>query len=173
MAKNVPLVAVDVDAKIRSMILEKKSVREIRKSLGVSNTKICRIRKEIVTGEPILKASKRAAVTLDKRNTTGESNARTPEEIEALRKEIEYTALARLKDHLDSGEVEVKDINGILAQVGEKPKAQGDTVVMLINSVGNMAIAARQMLIEASRANKQSVIDDGNIIDIPAEKIDE
>jgi hypothetical protein len=56
-----------------------------------------------------------------------------------------------MEDRLNEGNVSIKDATSVLSVVGEKPKAQGDTVVMLINSVGNMAIAARQLLINESK----------------------
>lgn len=171
MSKSVPLVSIDIDAQIRKMILEKYSVREIRKSLGVSNTKICRIRKEIVTGEPISKPRKQASVTREKRNAPEESNTFTPEEVEAKRKSVEMLALQAMEDRLNEGDVTIKDATSVLSVVGEKPKQQGDTVVMLINSVGNMAVAARQLLINEAKAKQAPVASDNttNVIDVASE----
>jgi len=152
--KSVPVVTVDVDAAIRQMLIDKKSVRDICKVLHVSNTKVCKIRKMLVSGDTIQKPSKTAPVTKRNDNAIQESNAYTPEEVESKRKAVEMLALQAMEDRLNEGDVTIKDATSVLSVVGEKPKQQGDTVVMLINSVGNMAVAARQLLINEAKAKQ-------------------
>jgi len=155
--KSVPLVSVDVDAQIRQMLLDKKPVRHIVKTLSTSNTRVCNIRKQLVAGDTIQKPSKHAHVTKRNENARPNDNAvdtYTPEDVEAKRKSVEMLALQAMEDRLNEGDVSIKDATSVLSVVGEKPKPQGDTVIMLINSVGNMAIAARQLLINEAKAKQ-------------------
>jgi len=172
--KSVPIVTVDVDAAIRQMLIDKKSVRDICKVLHVSNTKVCKIRKMLVSGDTIQKPSKTAPVTKRNDNAQAKCNTAevyTPEDVEAKRKSVEMLALQAMEDRLNEGDVTIKDATSVLSVVGEKPKAQGDTVVMLINSVGNMAVAARQLLINEAKARQLPVASDNttNIIDVAPE----
>lgn len=183
MAKNSFTSFKDTDAQIRELLIDKFTYTEIKKQLGVSDRRISLVKKAMLSGDIIRRTRlSRPPESGEKVKDRNESvtTERSPEELELLRKDVEYKALAAMQHKLDTEQVEIKEATAILSVVGEKPKAQGDTVVMLINSVGNMAVAARQMLIEASRSAKQQpTINDGNIIDIrpeddtTAEKIDE
>jgi len=166
MAKNAFQKFTDTDTEIRARLIDKFTYAEIKKELNVSDKRISLVKKAMLSGDVIRRERvKRNPERKSEVNDRNESVPveRSPEQLETLRKDVEYKALAAMQHKLDTEVVEIKEATAILSVVGEKPKAQGDTVVMLINSVGNMAIAARQMLIEASRASKQLPVDDSNI----------
>lgn len=177
MKKNVSTASIDVDVQIKKMLLDKIPMRDIVKALSTSTGRICKVKKAMLGNDTIRKERVTDIIRNKNRNVEAKRNtADTTDEtiVESTRKRVELKALEAMEQCLDDGDITVKDATSILSVVGEKPKQQGDTVVMLINSVGNMAVAARQLLINEAR-NKQAesivqVQPTSDVIDIENEK---
>lgn len=174
MAKNTFTTFKDTDTQIRELLIEKFTYTEIKKQLSVSDRRISLVKKAMLSGNPIRTPRKSRTDASDVKGKDRNESViveRSPEELENLRKQVEYKALAAMNEKLDTDEITVKDATAIISVVGEKPKQQGDTVVMLINSVGNMAVAARQLLINEAKAKQIPVASEP--ISITAENTDE
>lgn len=174
MAKNAFTSFTSTDDKIRQMLIDKFTYAEIKKECSVSDKRIVLVKRAMLSGnpirrEPVRRTGKSEAEVKDRKESV--IVERSPEELESLRKQVEYKALAAMNSKLDTDDITVKDATAIISVIGEKPKQQGDTVVMLINSVGNMAVAARQLLINEARNKQIPVASDNttNVIDVASE----
>lgn len=160
MARNVDSVCIDVDLEIRRLLIEKKTVREIVKTLRTSERRVCAIRKALLAGEPIRK--RRDDCVVEKRNVnrpTNVNNTENPDEstIEGTRKRVELKALEVLEARLDDPDCDAKTATAALNVVGTKPKAESGDLTVIIQSINNFGSEARKRMIERTAAERQGV----------------
>lgn len=160
MARNVDSVCIDVDLEIRRLLIEKKTVREIVKTLRTSERRVCAIRKALLAGEPIRK--RRDDCVVEKRSVNRSTNvnkAENPDEstIEGTRKRVELKALEVLEARLDDPDCDAKTATAALNVVGTKPKAESGDLTVIIQSINNFGSEARKRMIERMAAEKQVI----------------
>lgn len=160
MARNVDSVCIDVDLEIRRLLIEKKTVREIVKTLRTSERRVCAIRKALLAGEPIRK--RRDDCVVEKRSVnrpTNVNNTENPDEstIEGTRKRVELKALEVLEAKLDDPDCDAKTATAALNVVGTKPKAESGDLTVIIQSINNFGSEARKRMIERMAAEKQVI----------------
>ena len=165
MARNVDSVCIDVDLEIRRMLIEKKTVREIVKTLRTSERRVCAIRKALLAGEPIRK--RRDDCVVEKRNINNRStnvnnasNPSNPDEttVEATRKRVELRALEVLEKELADPDCGAKVAIQALGVVGTKPKAESGDLTVIIQSINNFGSEARKRMIERMAGEKQETV---------------
>lgn len=144
---NRPLCKADVEAKIRELLLDKRTIREIRDSLGVSNDKVMRIRRLLLSPEPTAPVS----VSSDAPNPNRNKNRNKTEnrniadgDIENTRKNVEFLALRRMQTELENPDCDIKVAKDALSVVGSRPKDAPESVTVILNQVYQFAALARE-----------------------------
>jgi len=160
MAKNSFSTFTDTDSLIRQLLIEKYTYPEIKKKLKTSDRRISEVKKAMLAGEPIRRTRfLKPAGSGEKEKGSNESTAtlRTPEEVETLRKDVEYRALEAMQEKLKAGNIEIKEATAILNVVGTKPKAESGDLTVIIQSINNFGSEARKRMIERMAAEKQVI----------------